>query len=102
MANLSILGDKTTMLCAFIVAYMKTLMLGLGLGYFVLFSSIRIRVRVRIWGIITLICMRLLREESFFYLSLTCNSAIDDKCNQHLFTRLIQVLLEQKLMRNTF
>ena len=67
MSNLSIIGDKTTMLCTFLVPWCLLVRLGLGLGLGVLVLLFRFRVRV----IVTLLCMRVLREESFFYLFFT-------------------------------
>ena len=46
MANLSILGDKTTMLCIFLVPRRQVVILGLGLWFLVLFFLVRVRVRV--------------------------------------------------------
>ena len=48
MANLSILGDKSTMLCTFLVPRRQIVRLGLGLVFFVLFFMVRVRVRARV------------------------------------------------------
>ena len=38
MANLSILGDNNTMICAFLVPWRRLVVLGLGLGFWYYFS----------------------------------------------------------------
>ena len=48
MPNLSILGDKTTMLCAFLVTWSQVVRLGLVLGFLVFFFMVMVRVRVRV------------------------------------------------------
>ena len=73
MVNLSIVGDKTTIICSFLVPWQQIvrLGLGLGLGFLVLLFRVRVKFRVRVRVIITLLCIRFLREESFFYLFFT-------------------------------
>ena len=48
MAYLSILDNKTSMLCNWIVSYSQVTRLGLGLEFLVLFFMVRVRVRVRV------------------------------------------------------
>ena len=44
MNNLSILGDNTTMLCAYVMCLIQVLMLGLMFEFMVLFFMVRFRV----------------------------------------------------------
>ena len=88
MSHLSMLGDKTTILCTFLVPWLQIVRLGLGLGFLVLLFRVRVRVRVSVRVsvrvIITLICIRLLREGSFLHLFLLCNLTVRDECNMYL------------------